>query len=196
MGKINKLQLISTMDQYTVMRLTNYYTVCYEDKFNLIQFIFITYIALGCLDCGVCVCKYIFIFIDGMCIFIFAYITDFCVFFQDNQLKQTIPLDPDTYSKIIYYYLFILGCIGSSLLPGGLLQLRSCGEPGGGRCWEVGKEGLLPSCDAWASLVVENRLWAHTGFSSCGTQSQLLKACGIFQDQGLNLYPLPWQADF
>ena len=41
----------------------------------------------------------------------------------------------------------------------------------------------------------------HSGFSGCGIQTNLLcglsclVACGIFLDQGLNLWPLHWQVD-
>ena len=59
---------------------------------------------------------------------------------------------------------------------------------------------------AMASLVVKHRLWAP-GFSSCSSRAlehrlsscgaglSCFTACGIFVDQGLNLYPLHWQAD-
>ena len=53
-------------------------------------------------------------------------------------------------------------------------------------------------CGAWAPVLV--------GFSSCGSQALVRGlsscdahcsvACGIFLDQGLNLCPLLWQADF
>ena len=43
----------------------------------------------------------------------------------------------------------------------------------------LGAEQVL--CGAWASVVVAHRL-------SCPV------ACGIFLDQGWNLYPLHWQA--
>ena len=33
------------------------------------------------------------------------------------------------------------------------------------------------------------------GFKGCGTGPRLLKACGIFLDQGLNPCPLHWQVD-
>ena len=82
-------------------------------------------------------------------------------------------------------YFFISGCAGSSLLS----QAVSSGE-----------QGLLVSCDAWAS---------HSGGFSCcrvwalGSWASIVvvpgfrcsEACGIFQDQRLNPCLLYWQAD-
>ena len=45
-----------------------------------------------------------------------------------------------------------------------------------------------------ASLVAEHRLQTRR-LSNCGSRAQLLWACGIFPDQGLNPCPLHWQAD-
>ena len=45
-----------------------------------------------------------------------------------------------------------------------------------------------------ASLVAEHKLQTRR-LSSCGSRAQLLRACGIFPDQGLNPCSLHWQAD-
>ena len=61
-----------------------------------------------------------------------------------------------------------------------------CGAPALGARAAVGVARGLSSCGLWAlepgSVVVVHGL-------SCSA------ACGIFPDQGLNLCPLPWQAD-
>ena len=83
------------------------------------------------------------------------------------------------------------------------------------------KQGLLSSCNAWAShhgglLLVQSMGSRAHSFSSCGTWPQWLllpgsriqaqrcnvgqwfscpKACGIFPDQGSNSCPSHWQAD-
>ena len=62
------------------------------------------------------------------------------------------------------------------------------------------KQGILPSCGAWASC--------HCGSSSCGAQAlgsqasvvvvlrlSCSMACGVFPDWGTNSCPLHWQAD-
>ena len=70
------------------------------------------------------------------------------------------------FSKFIYFYLFIFGCIGSSLLRMGFFQ---CGERG---LLFVAVRRLLI---AVASLVAEHGL---QGFSSCGTWAQQLWLTG------------------
>ena len=88
------------------------------------------------------------------------------------------------------FYLFIVGCAGSSLL---LFFSR-------------GKWGLLFSCNAWAShhgdlSYAGAGALGHTGFSSCGSPvlehglNSCGMACGIFPHQGLNLCLPHWQVD-
>ena len=94
-----------------------------------------------------------------------------------------------------FIYLFIFGCAGSSLLCG---LSSSCSEWG---CSLIAAYGLLIVV---ASLVVEHGLSAR-GLSSCSSQStgsvlvahklSCSAACGIFLDQGSNLYLLYWQED-
>ena len=84
-------------------------------------------------------------------------------------------------SKYLFIYLFIFGCVGSSLLCTGFLYLQRvgvtlrCGEQashcGGFSC--CGAQAL----GAWASVVVACRLsgcglWTlERRFSSCGTRA-------------------------
>ena len=99
--------------------------------------------------------------------------------------------------KFIYFILFIFGCIGSSLLCAGFLQLQRAGatlhcsvrSPHCGfsccRAWALG---------AWALVVVACGLQsAGSVVVACGLSWSA--ACGIFPDQGLNPCPLHWQAD-
>ena len=69
----------------------------------------------------------------------------------------------------LFIYLFIFGCIGSSLLHVGFLQLRRAGA-------------TLP-CGAWAShcggvSLLCSTASRRTGFSSCGMQAQQLWLVG------------------
>ena len=83
-----------------------------------------------------------------------------------------------------YLNVFIFGYAGSSLLPEGFLYL-----------WRSAAILLLQ----WVGfslqwlLLLQGTGFRVCGFSSCGAWALLL--CGIFQDQGLNPYPLCWQAD-
>ena len=111
------------------------------------------------------------------------------------------------------FYLFIFGCMGSSLLCAGFLQLRRAGATlccgarashgGGFSC--CGARAL----GAQASVVVAcglQQLW-HAGsvVVARGLQStgsvivvhglSCSTACGIFPDQGSNPCPLHWQED-
>ena len=85
-----------------------------------------------------------------------------------------------------FIYLFIYGCVGSSPLCEGFLQL-----------WQA---GATPHRGVRASH--------HRGLSCCGAQAlrrtgsvivahgaSRSAACGIFPDQGSNPCPLHWQAD-
>ena len=102
-------------------------------------------------------------------------------------------------------YLFLYCCVGSSLLCAGFLSLWRAGATL--RCGSQASHcGDFSCCRAWAL--------GHTGFSSCGTWASVVwlagssagsvvvahrlscsAACGIFPDQGLNPWPLHWQAD-
>ena len=85
----------------------------------------------------------------------------------------------------LFIYLFIFGCVGSSFLCEGFLQLR----------WA----GATLHCGARAShrrglSVAEHRLQTRK-LSSRGSGLSCPAACGIFPDQGSNPCPLHWQAD-
>ena len=84
------------------------------------------------------------------------------------------------------FFLFIYGCVGSSFLCEGFLQL-----------WQAG-----------ATLHRSARASHYRGLSCCGEQAPDAQAqqlwltglvaprqCGIFPDQGSNPCPLHWQAD-
>ena len=90
------------------------------------------------------------------------------------------------FNKFLFIYVFIFGCVGSSLLRAGFLELR--------------REGTTLCCSARASHC--------GGFSCCraralGPQASVVvahglscsAACRIFLDQGSNPCPLHWQAD-
>ena len=104
----------------------------------------------------------------------------------------------------LFIYLFF-GCVGSSLLHAGFLQLRRAGATlccgarashcGGFSCCGAQALGTRAS-QLWhaGSVVVARGLWSAGSVVvvhglSCSV------ACGIFLDQGLNLCPLHWQAD-
>ena len=95
------------------------------------------------------------------------------------------------------FYLFIFGCVGSSLLRVGFLQLRRAGAPlhcgaqgspcGGFFCSGAQAPG------SWASVVVAHGLQS-AGSAVVAHRLRCSAACGIFPDQGLNPCPLHWQA--
>ena len=99
---------------------------------------------------------------------------------------QKIFLKEDSFFGVLFIYLFIFGCVRSSLLC--TRAFSSCGEQG--LLFVVVRRLLLAvashcrarALGAQASVVVAHGL-------SCSV------ACGIFPDQGSNLYPLHWQAD-
>ena len=107
--------------------------------------------------------------------------------------NQVVSLD-FFFNKFIY--VFIFGCVGSSLLRVGFLWLwhvvdssLHCGARAshcsGFSCGGAQALGMWASVAAACagSVVVVHGI-------SCST------ACGIFPDQGLNLCPLHWQAEF
>ena len=85
----------------------------------------------------------------------------------------------------LFIYLFIFGCVGSSLLCEGFLQLR--------------RVGATLHRGAWASHYHGLSLWS-TGSGRAGSvvvvhRPSCSAACGIFPDQGSNPCPLHWQVD-
>ena len=87
---------------------------------------------------------------------------------------------------LFIYYLFIYGCVGSSFLCEGFLQLWQVGAISSSRCtgFSLSRPLLLRSTGSRraGSVIV-----AHGPSRSA--------ACGIFPDQGSNPCPLHWQAD-
>ena len=90
------------------------------------------------------------------------------------------------YINFLILFIFIFGCVGSSLLRAGFLWLRQV--------------GATLSCGVQASHC--------SGFSYCGARALGTRAsvvvarglscsvaCGIFPGQGSNLCPLHWQGD-
>ena len=95
------------------------------------------------------------------------------------------------------FILFIFGCIWSSLLHAGFLQLCQAGATL--LCSARAHCGGFPCCraralGARASVVVARRLQS-TGSVVVAHGLSCSAACGIFLDQGSNPCPLHWQAD-
>ena len=101
---------------------------------------------------------------------------------KNKKLQNTYYVSPPFLKK----NLFIFGCVGSSLLRAGFLQLRRAG----------------------ATLCCSARVSHCSGFSFCGAQALGVQAsvvvvhglscsvaCGMFLDQGSNPRPLHWQVD-
>ena len=86
----------------------------------------------------------------------------------------------------LFIYLFIYGCVGSSFLCEGFLQL-----------WQA---GATLHRGAWASHYHGLSCLRSTGSRRAGSVvvahgPNCSAACGIFPDQGSNPCPLHWQAD-
>ena len=100
--------------------------------------------------------------------------------------------------KFIYCYLFIFGCVGSSFLHAGFLQLRRAGATLRCSAWASHCSGFS-RCGAralgtWASVVVArglsscgSRALEHR-LSSCGARAQLLR--GMWDLPGPGLEPV------
>ena len=95
------------------------------------------------------------------------------MFSQNRNERKSDPICTFIYLFILIF-LFIYGCVGSSFLCEGFLQL-----------WQAG-----------ATLHRGARASHYRVLSSCGAQAPDAQvACGIFPDQGSNPCPLHWQAD-
>ena len=86
---------------------------------------------------------------------------------------------------LIFLFLYFFGCVGSSFLCEGFLQLRQVGATLHRGAWASHSRSLL--LRSTGSRCAGSVVVAHG--SSCSA------ACGIFPDQGSNLCPLNWQAD-
>ena len=84
----------------------------------------------------------------------------------------------------LFIFIFIFGCVGSSFLCEGFLQLRQA--------------GATLHCGAWASSLSRPLLLRSTGSRRAGSVivahgPSCSAACGIFPEQGSNLGPLHWE---
>ena len=85
----------------------------------------------------------------------------------------------------LFTYLFF-GCVGSSFLREGFLQLWRAGAQSSSRCAGLSLSQPLP-LRSTGSRRAGSVVVAHGPSRSA--------ACGIFPDQGSNPCPLHWQAD-
>ena len=99
---------------------------------------------------------------------------------------------------LINFLNLIFGCIGSSLLHVGFLQLGQAGATLSSGTWASHCAGFS-CCGAQAlgmraSVVVARRLQS-AGSVVVAHRLSCSAACGIFPDQGSNPCPLHWQVD-
>ena len=85
----------------------------------------------------------------------------------------------------LFIYLFIYGCVGSSFLCEGFLQLRQVGA--------TLHRGARAS--HYRDLSLRSTGFRRAGSVIVAHGSSFSVACGIFLDQGSNPCPLHWQAD-
>ena len=113
-------------------------------------------------------------------------------------LMLLLPIGFYLYLLTLFIYLFIFGCVGSSLLRMGFLQLWRAGATLH-RVARASHCGGFSCCGAWAlgtqaSVVVAHRLsscgpWAlECRLSSCGTWAWLL--CSMWDLPGPGLKPM------
>ena len=88
-------------------------------------------------------------------------------------------------NSLFILFFFIFGCVGSSFLCEGFLQLRQVGA--------TLHRGARASHDRGLSLRSTGSRRAGSVVVAHGPSCSA--ACGIFPDQGLNPCPLHWQAD-
>ena len=88
--------------------------------------------------------------------------------------------------KFIYLFVFIFGCVGSSLLRTGFLQLQRAGATLCCGAWAFCCSGFC-CCRAWALGAWASVVVAH-GLSSCGLWGQLL--CGTQALPGPGIEPV------
>ena len=131
--------------------------------------------------------------------------TTFKIYFLSNfQICSTVVFLTLNFLKINLFYLFIFGCVGSSLLHAGFLQLWRAGATlccctrashcGGLSCCGAPAPGALQQVQHVGSVVVAHGLQSTVSVVVAHRLS-CSAACGIFPDQGCNLCPLRWQAD-
>ena len=88
------------------------------------------------------------------------------------------------YSYFFNYYLFIFGCVGSSLLHAGFLQLRRVGAT-------LHCSGF--SCHGAQDLGARASVAVARGLSSCGSQAleRRLRTCGAWASLLRGMWDLP-----
>ena len=86
----------------------------------------------------------------------------------------------------LHFFFFFFGCVGSSFLCVGFLQLWQVGGHSSSRC-----AGLSPS----RPLLLRSTGSRRAGSAIVAHGPSRSAARGIFPDQGLNPCPLHWQAD-
>ena len=91
-----------------------------------------------------------------------------------------------TFGFILFIYLFIYGCVGSSFLCKGFLQLWQVGST-----LHRGARGLSLS----RPLLLRSTGSRRAGSVTVAHGPSCSAACGIFPDQGSNPCPLHWQTD-
>lgn len=106
---------------------------------------------------------------------------------------------------IYVYMLAVLGprcCSGLGACSLVAVRVSHCGGFSYCGAQAPGHMGLCSWQSMRSGVVVpgpsDSSVWAldRTGFCSCGTWLSCPEACGVFPDQGLNLYLLHWQMDF
>ena len=103
-----------------------------------------------------------------------------------------------SFFNILFICLFIFGCTGSSLLRTGFLQLWRAAATL--HCSVQASHCGGFSCCGARALAARASVVVARGLQSAGSVVvehglSCSVACGIFPDQGLNPYPLHWQAD-
>ena len=91
----------------------------------------------------------------------------------------------------LFIYLFIYGCVGSSFLCEGFLQLRQVGATPHSSVPASHYHGL----SLLRPLLLRSTSSRCTGSVIVAHGPSCSAACGIFPDQGSNPCPLHWQSD-
>ena len=90
-------------------------------------------------------------------------------------------------ARLLYIFMFIIGCAGSSLLHEGLLSLQRVGAT-------LQMQWLLSSRSTGSRAHRLPQLW-HVGSVAVAHGLSCPATCRIFPDQGSDQCPLHWQVD-
>ena len=107
------------------------------------------------------------------------------------------------FKEFLYFYflfIYLFGCVGSSFLCKGFLQLRQAGATlhRGARASHycgLYSSSQCASLSLSRPLLLRSTSSRHTGSVVVAHGPSCSTACGIFPDQGSNPCPLHWQAD-